>query len=299
MIDILLATYNGEKYLKEQLDSLKKQTLTDFKVLIHDDGSNDQTIKIINEFLEQDERFQLINDNIKFGNAGANFLHLLQFSTSEFIMFCDQDDIWLENKIEKLFNVIKDKKGINAVYCNAYAYDGEKIIAQKVSLIERDNLSNSLFLNSGVQGCSLMFNRKLLELALDFPSYIYMHDHYITMLAVAFGKLYYIDESLMLYRQHTSNVTGNVPITILDRFKTLVSRQSVIIDRKHYLANKSLFEKFHEKLNLHDQRLFKDYLDFPTKKLFQKFYSILKYNFKIGNSSTILFLKLFIKKTIN
>lgn len=299
MVDILLATYNGEKYLKEQLDSLKRQTLTEFRVLIHDDGSKDQTINIINQLIKEDERFVLVNDNIRFGNAGSNFLHLLQFSTSEYIIFCDQDDIWLETKLEKLFTVINDKKGINAVYCNAYAYDGEKIIAKKVSLIERDNLSNSLFLNSGVQGCSLMFNRKLLELALDFPSYVYMHDHYITMLAVAFGKLYYIDESLMLYRQHTSNVTGNVPISILDRFRTLVNRKSVILDRKHYLANKALFEKFNEKLNVLDQRLFKAYIDFPTKNLVQKIYSIIKYNFKIGNSSGILILKLFIKKTIN
>ncbi len=297
-IDILMATYNGEFYIENQLLSLIGQTYKNWILYIHDDGSCDDTLSIIKKFQQIDSRIILIEDKIKFGNAGANFLHLLQFSKSDYIIFCDQDDIWFESKLEVLYNDIKKINTPAAVYCNAYAYDGVKIISNKVSLIERDCLSNSLFLNSGVQGCSLMFNKSLRNLALDFPEYIYMHDHYITMLSITFGKLIYIDKSLMLYRQHNTNVTGNVPKSFKDRLNTFFS-SSPIIDRNHYKANKSLYENFKNKLTEKEKKIYLTYLNFPDFNLFEKIIFIYKYNFRIGKSKLILVLKLFIKKTIN
>ena len=102
-IYILLATYNGEKYIKAQIHSLLCQTYEDWNLLIHDDGSNDNTVNIIKKLQEKDERIILIEDGIKCGGAGANFLHILKnYSTADYITFCDQDDIWLETKIEEL-----------------------------------------------------------------------------------------------------------------------------------------------------------------------------------------------------
>ncbi|PWN60618.1 glycosyltransferase family 2 protein [Chryseobacterium oncorhynchi] len=299
MIDILMATYNGGSYIENQILSLIGQTYKDWRLLVHDDGSSDETVKIIKRYEKLDSRINLIEDNIKCGGAAQNFLHLLKHSNADYIVFCDQDDIWMESKLEVLFNKIKNVNEPFAVYCNAYAYNGVKIIADKVSLIERDNLENSLFLNSGVQGCSLMFNKQLLDLLRDYPDYIYMHDHYITIGAVAFGKLCYIDESLMLYRQHDNNVTGNVPISIMDRIKTFTNRKNAIIDFKHYDANKSFFEKYGLKLSNKDVNLFKAYLLFPNLNLLQKLSTIIKYNFKIGNSSLILLIKALFKNALN
>lgn len=293
-----MATYNGGNYIENQILSLLSQTFKDWKLWIHDDGSIDNTIQVIKNYQKLDSRIHLLEDNVKCGGAANNFLHLLKYSSSEYIIFCDQDDIWMESKLEVLFRKIQNATEPVAVYCNAYSYDGIKITANKVSLIKRNNLNNSLFLNSGVQGCSLMFNRLLLDKLIDYPEYVYMHDHYITMGAVSFGKLLFIDESLMLYRQHNNNVTGNVPVNILERLKAFISRNNPIIDQKHYEANKSFFDKFYGQLNNRELSVFKAYIAFPNLNFFQKIFSIFKNNFKIGNSNLILIIKLLIKKTI-
>ncbi|ODM54982.1 glycosyltransferase family 2 protein [Elizabethkingia meningoseptica] len=297
-IDILMATYNGEKYIESQILSLLAQTHKNWMLFIHDDGSVDNTIDIIRKYEKLDTRIILIQDNIKFGNAGANFLHLLNFSDSKYIVFCDQDDIWLEAKLELLYNKIKNKTEPLAVYCNAFGYNGNTITTNKVSLIERENLSDSLFLNSGVQGSSLMFNEELKKQIIDFPNYIYMHDHYVTMFAITFANLLYVDKSLMLYRQHSLNVTGNVPITIFDRIRSFFNKENPIIDNNHYKANQSFYDKFKNKMTKNQRELFEAYLEFPKKGFFSKILSVFKNDFRVGNTKFILLIKLFVKKTI-
>ena len=92
-IDILMATYNGAKFIASQIRSLQNQTFTDWKLLIHDDGSTDGTIEILNFFCANDKRINIINDGIQFHNCALNFMHLLKYSDATFCIFCDQDDI--------------------------------------------------------------------------------------------------------------------------------------------------------------------------------------------------------------
>jgi len=297
MIDILLATYNGERYLESQLYSILSQTLKDWRLLIHDDGSSDGTIELINKFVAIDDRIILIDDDIKFGNAGLNFLHLLDLSDADYSIFCDQDDIWLESKLEILLNAMSGDEA-QGTYCNAYAYNGSEITADKVSLFERTNLQDSLFLNSGVQGCSLMINRKMRNLLKERPNYIYMHDHYVTIGIIVFGKLLYVDRSLMLYRQHSSNVTGNANVSFLDRVKAFLNSNNPIIDRAHYNANTSFFTHFKGQMTNAQIRLFEEYCNFPSYNVFQKVVTILRHQFKIGRSTFFLAAKVLFKKTI-
>ncbi len=297
-IDILMATFNGGKFIERQIFSLISQSHKNWRLLVHDDGSNDGTIEIVKRFSELDSRIILIEDGLKYGNAGSNFLSLLNYCTSNFIIFCDQDDIWLDSKLEKLYLLLKSEDSPAAVYSNAYGFDGNGIISEKVSLIERNELSNSLFLNSGVQGCSLMFNRKLLEIVLKKPDYIYMHDHYLTMAAVSFGKLIYLDECLMLYRQHANNVTGNISISFKERLNSFLQRSNPIIDKNHYNANLAFYYFFEPRFTTKQKEIFTSYIVFPNLSFFNKIKSIFKYNFRIGNSKAILILKLFFKNTI-
>lgn len=293
-----MATYNGGQFIENQILSLISQTYKNWNLIIHDDGSKDETLEIVKKYQELDSRIHLVEDGVKCGGAAKNFLYLLKKSSAPYIIFSDQDDIWMESKLEVLFNKIKDIHEPCAVYCNAYAYNGIKITANEVSLIKRTNLKDSLFLNSGVQGCSLMFNRYLLNLLKDYPDYVHMHDHYITIGAVTFGKLHYIQESLMLYRQHNNNVTGNVPVNAIDRAKSFIKRTNPIIDRKHYNANKSFFEKYHHHMNEENRSVFKVYFSFPDLRFFQKIMAVIKNGFKIGNSSSILIIKILFKNTI-
>ncbi|MGB3065731.1 glycosyltransferase family 2 protein [Sphingobacterium thalpophilum] len=299
MIDILLATFNGGEFIENQLLSIIAQTYKNWRLIVHDDGSADDTMVILKKYQSLDPRIHIIEDNITCQSAAKNFLHLLSYVKSEFIIFCDQDDIWFESKLQVLFDGIKSETEPTAVYCNAFAYNGIHVTRHKVSLFERTTLQNSLFLNSGVQGCSLMFNRALLNEIIDFPAYIIMHDHFVTMSAISFGKLKYIDLSLMLYRQHQKNVTGNVALTFADRVRSFIDRNTTILDRGHYEANKSFYLKFRHKFTQTQSKMFEAYLKFPDLNLLEKIYTILKYDFRIGSSRLVLLLKVFLKRTIN
>ncbi|MDR6733851.1 glycosyltransferase [Sphingobacterium sp. 2149] len=298
MIDILLATYNGEKFLENQLLSIISQNFKDWRLVVHDDGSSDNTIAILRKYQSLDSRISIIEDGVVCESAAKNFLHLLSYVTSEYIIFCDQDDIWFESKLQVLFDLIKNESGPAAAYCNAYAYNGINITKNKITLYERDSLENSLFLNGGIQGCSLMFNRALLDEVIDFPDDIFMHDHFITMAAVSFGKVIYSDHSLMLYRQHANNVTGNVPITTLDRIRSFIKKDVPIIDRHHYEANKSFYIKYRQKLTPNQDIIFKAYLRFPDMNFMRKIFTIIRYNFRIGDHKAFLLLKIFFKRAI-
>ena len=122
-----MATYNGEKYLREQIDSILKQTFKDWKLIMRDDGSKDRTIEILNEYEKKDKRIKVLQDNK--GNLGVakNFEELLKNSSGEYVMFSDQDDYWMENKIEKYIKVLEklDKENLKNV---AMALKNVKII---------------------------------------------------------------------------------------------------------------------------------------------------------------------------
>ena len=163
MVDILLATYNGEKYLEEQIQSITNQKYSDWKLFIHDDGSCDRTLDIIRQYSTIDSRIILINDKITGLGVAKNFIHLLNFSKAEFIMFCDQDDIWLDNKVSTMLNAItkKNNKIPQAIFSNSYLWnDTIGIISNKNTLTYPRKLEELLFLNTGIQGAAAIFNEK-------------------------------------------------------------------------------------------------------------------------------------------
>ena len=127
-VDILLATYNGERFLQQQINSIFEQTHTNFFIYIRDDGSKDNTVSIIKEYVQKyPDKIAIIEDN--FGNLGVtqNFNELMKYSTANYIAFSDQDDIWLPQKIEKSFNFLKE---IEEKHNNlpAFVYSDMKII---------------------------------------------------------------------------------------------------------------------------------------------------------------------------
>ena len=298
MVDILLATFNGEKFLAEQLNSLINQSYKDWRVLIHDDGSSDKTIEIVKEFQKIDIRIILIEDQKTFGNAGNNFMHLLKMSTSEFIIFCDQDDIWNENKINEHLLILKNAKAPAMVYSNGYTFDTNGVNETKFITFHRNNLQDSLFLNGGIHGCCTMINRLLLEkVNFEYPDYIYMHDHFITILAVTFGKTYYIDKPLMLYRQHENNVTGNIKTSKIDILRTFLDPNNPVLEKRHYNANVSFFEKYQDFMKPKSRSLFIDYIKYPNVNVFQRLKIVLGNSFKVKNIQNLL-LKTMIRKPL-
>jgi glycosyltransferase involved in cell wall biosynthesis len=224
-IDILLATYNGSKYLHEQLDSILSQSYGNINVIIRDDGSSDNTVMIINEYEEKDNRVKLLNDNL--GNLGfvRNFEELMKNSTSEYLMFSDQDDIWYNNKVETSYTRIKAIEEINGKSCPILVHTNSRIMNYETrtkSLFISNCAKNSSFENSFfnffVQGSTMLINESLKREALPFSKEVYLHDRYLHLIAEFIGVRAYIGMPTMDYRQHSNNEIGS-RVNIIDKIK--------------------------------------------------------------------------------
>ena len=216
-IDILLATYNGEKYLEEQLDSILNQTYENFRLLISDDGSKDNTRKILEKYSKKDNRIILFFQEKNLGVI-KNFEFLLRKVENKYYMFSDQDDIWKKNKIEK--SIIKlEETNSDLVYSDLEVVDENLNIIYKsywklkgiYKKIKKYNNFKSLYLNNFVTGCTIIAKSEQIKDVLPLPNtskYI-LHDYWIALIISQKGKITYIEEPLIKYRQHKNNKIGS------------------------------------------------------------------------------------------
>ena len=262
-IDILMATYNGEKYIEEQLKSIISQSCENWNLVIRDDGSDDNTLRILNEYSKRDKRIHIISDNK--GNLGLvkNFEELMKHSTEEYIMFSDQDDAWADNKINILLQKMQEteekmqiKKPI-LVHSNSYICDEElnikknRFISKKANEVKIENV----FFNFIVQGAAIMINKELKNLSLPFFNEVYLHDRYLHLLAELFGKRIFIDKPLNYYRQHGKNLIGSSKINIMNE----------IFHRRFYYKNdrlliKKIYDLFSKDIELKTKEAIEAYL---------------------------------------
>lgn len=287
-IDILLATFNGARYLEGQLYSILAQSHRNWKVYIHDDGSNDNTLEILEYFCRIDRRFVVINDGVTGLGPAGNFMHLLQSSESEFICFADQDDIWFENKLSDLCSEIakRDNRIPQLVVGGAYIWTDEGTISER-QVNSMLKLSDMLFQNGGAQGCACIFNRALLEKIKVHIDYVAMHDHFLTMACIVFGELNYIDKKLFFYRRHNDNVTG-YRRTLNQRF----FERSAVVDSRYYRGVRAFYDKFEDVIGPEHKSEIKAYLGMVNRSYLARLTAILKNGFKLHNSMILLISKL-------
>ncbi len=254
MIDILLSTYNGELYLREQLDSILAQSCTDWTLLVRDDGSTDGTLKIINDYSARfPDRIKVISDSL--GNLGVtkSFGTLLEASKSEYVMFSDQDDYWLKDKISISMDAMHKLEEKYAqmpllVHTDLSVADSNLNIINK-SLREYSNLpveileSSPCFfpLSNPVTGCTALFNAKVRDMSLPFTEKTEMHDVWVGLVAVKNGKLLYVKQPTILYRQHGHNVCGATlrKNGLVNRIVTSYKRNKIIYHCYHPYVYKS------------------------------------------------------------
>ncbi len=230
MIAILLASYNGENYIEEQLRSILNQTKyveEEYVVYVHDDGSTDRTLEIVKELEKAYPARIKILDGAPQGGSTMNFMFMLDSVESDYYMFSDQDDIWLDTKIKREFDEIKRLEKEKSSDSALLVFSDMKVVDESLRVINESFYSysnlkphrtklNELILENVVSGCCMMFNRKLRDLALglDDISKIKWHDWWIAEVASSMdetkGCIAYIDEPLMLYRQHGANSVGAV-----------------------------------------------------------------------------------------
>lgn len=304
-VDVLMATYNGGRYLRNQLLSLLQQTHEDWTLWVRDDASTDDTSLILRKFAQSDDRINIIVENTgqRLG-PGRNFMGLTKYSTADYVIFCDQDDIWFEKKLEILIDFAE--KNFDAsipclVYCDAYGYsDAEGVITiDGVSRSHAKSLKEFLFFNSGYQGSSMLFNRRLCIMAAEYrATYYYMHDDVVALLAHSFGLVYFVPKKLMLYRQHASNATGNMNIDLHSYLRRVFNRNLYVLSEKHYKEKESFYDAYKDDMDDDDMRLFAAYLAFPEKALLERILLIIRHGFSIGGSKSKLLLKTILRRPI-
>ena len=213
-IAILMATYNGERYIREQIDSLLNQSYKDWTLFIHDDGSTDNTVEIISKYEKSYPNKIVVVDAPSTGGAKYNFMFLLSVVDAPYIMFCDQDDVWLEDKIKKTYDrMLSLDRDIPALVYTELKVVNNELKELSSSLSEFNHFSHSrncinyLLLENIVTGCTIMINDKLAVLCRKYSdnSKIVMHDWWFALIAAKFGVISFVDDSLILYRQHSFN----------------------------------------------------------------------------------------------
>ena len=215
-VDILLATYNGEKYLREQIDSILNQTYKEFRLLISDDGSKDSTRKILEEYKNKDSRIEVFFQENNLGVV-KNFEFLLRKVEAKYYMFSDQDDIWKNEKIEKSLNKIEE--GFDLVYSDLEVVDENLNVTYSsywklkgiYNKVKKYNSFEALYLNNFITGCTMISKKELINSFMPLPntSKFVLHDYWISLILSQEGKIAYIEEPLIKYRQHKNNKVGS------------------------------------------------------------------------------------------
>ena len=294
MITVLLATYNGARHIREQIDSLLAQTYSNFKIIISDDGSSDETPLIIDEYCKKyPDKISLIKGEPT-GSACGNFSALFEAVDDDYIMFCDQDDVWLPKKIETTMSAMKaaEEKSPNCpvlVHSDLHVVDGElnticesffefqQIFQNKVTLPR-------LLVQNYVTGCTVMINRPLKELCGKIPYECAMHDWWLALVASLFGEIVCIERPLMLYRQHGGNQVGAKAAKGIG----FIKRKLETLDRVRenynatYIQAKILNERYGDRLSVEKREILEAYCSMSHKTKLQKIRLLRKYDFRKG-----------------
>jgi len=219
-IDILLAVYNGEKFLRPFLDSLVGQSFRNFRLVVGDNRSSDRTLSIVEEY-----RTKLMHPLVTlplsddFTSAHANFARVTEAAESQYVMYADADDVWHADKVEKTFAVMRQAEWQFGTTAPILVHSDLAVVNEDLRCLHssfwgyqfidpRRTALNQLLLQNCVTGCTVMLNRPLLELGKPVPSDACAHDHWFALVASTFGHIVVIPESLIDYRQHGRNVTG-------------------------------------------------------------------------------------------
>lgn len=233
---VLLCTYNGGKYLIKQLESLYNQTYQDFYIYVHDDGSNDDTLKIITEYKKNKSNFFILESDETHLGAARSFMWLLENVTADYYMFCDQDDVWLPDKIECSLSAMLQYEKNNPttpIVVNTdlkVTDDNLNIIADsfwKYTKIDKKllNFFNYLCVYNSVVGCTMMINNFAKKISLPMSDKAIMHDAWIALKVKSeSGVIIDITDPKILYRQHFNNTIGAEKYNVkhyVDKFLTL------------------------------------------------------------------------------
>jgi glycosyltransferase involved in cell wall biosynthesis len=284
-----MAAYNGENFIARQIDSIITQSRQDFILYINDDASTDNTFEILQQYAEKYPRkVQISQRSENSGDAKHNFIDMMISHKADYVMLCDQDDVWLPNKIEVTLNKMK---AVEKLHPNTpvLIHTDLKVADQNLRILmpsykkatnrnyNRTAFNQALTLNN-VSGCTVMYNRALSNLIERKPDNFIMHDWWLQLIAAAFGKIGHTDEATILYRQHGGNSVGAKDTRTLS-YKLKHLRHSDYIKERiqsTYPQAESFLKIYREKLTDAQKKLLEQFISIPKMKKINRWRTICK-----------------------
>ncbi|MBO5382228.1 MAG: glycosyltransferase [Bacteroides sp.] len=210
MISVCIATHNGEKYIREQLDSILCQLSTEDEIVISDDGSTDATLEIIGNYKDSRIKVYTMVHTRKGMKSHyyvtKNFENALKFAKGDYIFLSDQDDIWIRNKVDICMEYLLNH---DMVLHNLECVDGNLQPLNRNIYNNSFRYKNYLMRKGKHYGCALAFKRELLQYILPFPQKLVLHDFWIGIMGEIFGRFIFINQALTKYRIHSYNTSGS------------------------------------------------------------------------------------------
>jgi len=297
MISIALCTYNGEKFLQEQLDSIEQQTMLPHELVVCDDRSSDSTMEILKAFKEKVSFPVHIHQNETNLGALKNFEKAINLCQGKWISLCDQDDRWLPSKLEILSRKMEQMEAAagerTPILIHTDAIVGDESLNKIAGSLwgfqgtypQKGHCLSRLLVQNVVTGCTALFNQALWSRAFPIPEKAVIHDWWLALVASAFGKMGHLPESTIIYRQSGENVIGAKKWTLLIALRLLFdlkSRGSVIQANKE-ISNRirnqarEFLHCFNDSLSVRQKETLQAFIELPNQSYFKRKYLIVKY----------------------
>lgn len=291
-IVVLMSTYNGEKYLKTQIDSILNQRNVDVELWVRDDGSHDKTADILEEYSKKHELVYFRGENRK---PARSFMELVKMAPkADFYAFADQDDYWLPDKLSRAVDCLMTLDQTKPLLYYGFV----TLVDKKLNILKNHSINYCIFsrieqavISSNATGCTMVFNEKLKrEISLFTPNYQIMHDEWIHKVCLSIGgELFYDSKSFIYYRQHENNAIG-ANSNIYKVWKNRIIRV-LKSDRKRSRGIQELLNGYKDKMPIHNREICEMISDYTWNKK-HKYQLLLSRSIKTGNIRTDIMYKL-------
>ncbi len=277
-VRIVLGSYNGEKYLAEQLDSILSGTYQNIHIEISDDGSTDRTLEISQKYVDNNPgRVEIHKNQTNMGYV-KNFLYGLKRSKEKYTMFCDQDDIWMPDKVQVTLDKMKRLEQEAGdlpmlVFTDAMLYNGETKEEMgsfhKTSHLDTDKTDLAhLFMENKCIGCTVMVNSHVISYVKEIPEQVRVHDWWLALICASFGKIGYVSKPTLEYRQHSGNMIGSTSFFsyFMNRIRSFKEQKQVL--RRSILQGRAFYEMYGNQLEGQAKEVAKEFSTLATKGFF-------------------------------
>lgn len=297
MISIAMATYNGEKYLREQIDSILNQTYKDFELIICDDCSTDSTVQIIESYIDPRIKLFINKKNLGFKK---NFEKAIKLCTGDYIALSDQDDIWKINKLELCINNIGEHDLIctNSEIINSENisenYTMKEVLKIKKVPLDQSKIFAHLVNSNFIQGCTILAKKDFIISTLPIPEDFRYHDYWFGIMASINNGVKYLDVTTLRYRKHDNQITTNLNNNCIKEKIRIHPKDKLFLTCDEYLYDLNLINKI-PTLNEKQKLIINKTIKYHEHMKDKDFYTL---KFFINNYDIIYFDKNILRKTI-